>query len=712
MVGPHCHKLFIVLICLILVTFCVHLNPSDIHEAIAKGASFNNLIRDHFTSLVYDKSIRDLTIREFTYPLTPFTIYGEIALEYSFVANHMKALLKGKLNKYEIGPYLLSLNISSTTLARKCKIEKHLRIHTCNKYERELDGFCNNIKTKHWGMSNMPHKRLIEPDYGDGLNNPRIAKNGEALPNPRLITKKVFGNDDKFHNDMTIMTMTFGQFIDHDLTQTPAPTGRQSPKLECCKFRFKHPLCYGMPFPSDDSFFSKFNQTCMNAVRSLPALRTDCKIGPREQMNQVSSYLDGSVLYGSIIEDNLALRDASTPKMKVQPHPFNHLMRELLPAQANLQLEECIYARRARYHCFRAGDERSNENTPLTAMHTIWIREHNRIADWLQHINPHWSAEKGFQTTRKIVGAMLQHISYKEWLPILLGPIEIQKHKLELADTGYFSGYNENIDATIANSFAAAVLRLGHSLINNEFQRIGYLGIYHSSVPLKNTLRLPRGVYLSEFPEGIDPLLRGLVRQAANTIDHNFSEDINDHLFQHENKGFGMDLLALNIHRGRDHGIPAYNEFRDICGLNRFNDWDSMKEAMPSDVVERMRALYNDVDDVDLFPGGISEYHADGAEIGPTFACLLGDQFFRLRFGDRFWYENANRSDVIEHAFLPAQLQELRKASLAKVLCQNSDSITIIQKNVFRKPSFNNPLLTCKDLPDIDLAAWRERGNS
>ncbi|CAK9289841.1 unnamed protein product [Gordionus sp. m RMFG-2023] len=707
----HLRYLYLIIVLTFLTSnnYCVYLHQSDIHSAITRGASVNNKIREYFSILRYDKSIDNLKIREFTYPLTPFTIYGNIALEYAFVADALKSLLKGKLNKYEIGPYLLSLNISGTTLGQKCTIEKNLRIHTCNKNEKELDGFCNNLKNKHWGMSNMPHKRLIEPDYGDGLNNPRIAKNGGALPNPRLITKNVFSNVDKFHNDMTVITMTFGQFIDHDITHTPFPTGKQSPKLDCCIFQFKHPLCYGMPFPPDDPFFSKFNQTCMNAVRSFPALRPDCKIGPREQMNQVSSYLDGSGLYGSIIEDNLALRDTTTPKMKVQTHPFNHLMRELLPAQGNIQIEECIYARRARYHCFRAGDERSNENTPLTALHTIWLREHNRIADWLQHINPHWSAEKGFQTTRKIVGAMLQHITYKEWLPILLGPIEIQKHKLELADTGYFSGYDDNIDATIANSFAAAVLRLGHSLINNEFHRIGYLGIFHSSVPLKNTLRSPRTVYLSEFPEGIDPLLRGLVRQSANTIDHNFAEDINEHLFQHESKGYGMDLLALNIHRGRDHGIPAYNEFRDICGLKRFINWDDMKEAMPSDVVERMRALYNDVDDVDLFPGGISEYHAEDAEIGPTFACLLGDQFFRLRFGDRFWYENANRSDVIEHAFLPDQLQELRKVSLAKVLCQNSDSITIIQQNVFRKPSFNNPLLTCKDLPDIDLAAWREK---
>ena len=105
-------------------------------------------------------------------------------------------------------------------------------------------------------------------------------------------------------------------------------------------------------------------------------------------------------------------------------------------------------------------------------------------------------------------------------------------------------------------------------------------------------------------------------------------------------KGFGMDLVALNIQRGRDHGLPGYNAFRELCGLQRVKTFDLLTDLIPVKLVERLKLLYTHVDDIDLFVGGISEISEVESLLGPTFRCLVGDQFARLQRGDRSDTEN------------------------------------------------------------------------
>jgi len=67
------------------------------------------------------------------------------------------------------------------------------------------------------------------------------------------------------------------------------------------------------------------------------------------------------------------------------------------------------------------GDARANENLHLTTMHLLWARQHNLVADQLAELNPSWEDERVFQEARRIVVAQLQHITYAEFLPVLLG---------------------------------------------------------------------------------------------------------------------------------------------------------------------------------------------------------------------------------------------------------------------------------------------------
>ena len=143
-------------------------------------------------------------------------------------------------------------------------------------------------------------------------------------------------------------------------------------------------------------------------------------------------------------------------------------------------------------------------------------------------------------------------------------------------------------------------------------------------------------------PGELDKFLVGLATQPRQKFDNIFSEQLTNHLFQGRNRSFGMDLVALNIQRGRDHGLPGYTAFREKCGLGRVTQFDYLKDYIPAKIVDRLKLIYDSVEDIDLFVGGISESAAPGALLGPTFQCLIGDQFKRLQHGDRFYYDSSS----------------------------------------------------------------------
>lgn len=137
--------------------------------------------------------------------------------------------------------------------------------------------------------------------------------------------------------------------------------------------------------------------------------------GPREQLNQATSFLDGSAIYGSSREMALRLRELRGGLLRTQPGPDGPLMP---PNEAK---DECRPNRKHR--CFLSGDMRANEHLGVAAVHTLLVREHNRVASELAAVNPHWADETLFQEARRIVAAQLQHITYNEYLPVLLGQV-------------------------------------------------------------------------------------------------------------------------------------------------------------------------------------------------------------------------------------------------------------------------------------------------
>lgn len=116
------------------------------------------------------------------------------------------------------------------------------------------------------------------------------------------------------------------------------------------------------------------------------------------------------------------------------------------------------------------GDDRVNIEPQLAVVYTIWHREHNRIADKLANLNPDWTDEILYQEARRIVIAQIQHITYKEWLPILLGRRYIRAVGFTATDNGYSHSYDSNDEPAVSNEAATAALRFLNSLMQGKLR--------------------------------------------------------------------------------------------------------------------------------------------------------------------------------------------------------------------------------------------------
>lgn len=215
-----------------------------------------------------------------------------------------------------------------------------------------------------------------------------------------------------------------------------------------------------------DWFLDPLRIRCIEFIRSAPSTRINCDLGWREQINQATSFLDGSPIYGNDIETADAMRTFRNGRL--------HYGR--IQGQEPLQPPDPPGGEICRFgaltsDCLQSGDGRLSEQPGLTALHIIWLRYHNKIAGLIKTINRHWGDEKIYQESRRIVVAILQHITYREFLPLVLGHEVTSLFGLNLEKKGFYSNYKPRINPSIANSFATAAFRFGHSLVQSSFIR-------------------------------------------------------------------------------------------------------------------------------------------------------------------------------------------------------------------------------------------------
>jgi hypothetical protein len=487
---------------------------------------------------------------------------------------------------------------------------------------RSYDGTGNNLIHPEWGSTDEQLLRAAEADYADGISVPA----GEDRPSAREISNALVAQLEEEPNDRQLSAFIYvwGQFIDHDMDLTEPPTsGREA---------------YNVSVPVGDDYFDPNDQgnQWINLNRSRYDTTTGTSVdNPREQVNQITAWIDASMIYGSTKATADSLRTFVGGKLRTSAG-------NLPPTDAGGN--------------FVAGDVRANENVELTSMHALFVREHNWWAAQIARQNPRLGDEAIYQQARAIVIAEIQAVTYNEFLPALLGTGAIESYR----------GYSAAVDPSIANEFSTASFRM-HSLINDDVEFFGNDGrAVRDEVALAEAFNNPD--LLRET--GADPILKYLASTHAQEIDSQIVESLRNFLFGQPGQG-GFDLASLNIQRGRDHGLADYNSVREAYGLPRVASFAEI--TSDTALQESLATLYETVDNIDLWVGGLVEDHVPGSSVGETIRAIVADQFERLRDGDRMWFER-NFSGV--------QLEQIRNTSLADIIRRNT-TVSSLQENVF-----------------------------
>jgi peroxidase len=562
---------------------------------------------------------------------------------------------------------------------------------------RSLDGSGNNQAHPQWGAVGSEYTRVGRAHYADGVS---AQVNGV---NARFVSNRIFndvGQNLFSEREVSQWGWLWGQFMDHVFGLAQGGTEQAN-----------------IPFNQNDpleGFRNSFGSISFTREAAAPGSGTSI-FNPREAVNTVSSYIDAWNVYGGTnarlewmregpVDGNMA---NNGPKLLLAPGGY--LPRATARGNASTAPEMATDGQLAGHPQDRAvaGDRRANENMALTSVHTLFAREHNRIVGLLPST---LTSEQKFQIARRVVGAEMQFITYTEFLPAM--GVTLQPYK----------GYNPNVDATLSTEFATVGYR-AHSQIHGEFEptvsktkysatqlaQLQALGVRIEDngdgtitlvIPLNaaffqpdlvNALGLDTvfgGLAESQYKndEQIDNTLRSLLFQVPgpNTTDPQLC--FQDPITAEQAGCFQgvVDLGAIDVQRGRDHGVGTYNDVRDAYGLPKAFLFENITEepigsgALPSgttinspqilDFVKlfdingnqltmpnsddavvgvrrstltaRLKAVYGDPDKVDAFVGAYSEKHLSGSEMGPLNHRIWRVQFEALRDGDRFFYLN------------------------------------------------------------------------
>ncbi|XP_030586995.1 eosinophil peroxidase [Archocentrus centrarchus] len=589
---------------------------------------------------------------------------------------------------------------------------------------RSITGECNNRQHPRWGAANIPYSRWLPPEYEDVWGMPRgwepkHTYHNVSLPPVRLVSQEVlFTRNDNISADSTLshLLVDWGQWIDHDLVLTPQSPSTAAFKTgaDCTHTCSRDSPCFPIQIPLSDP--RNGIQSCMPFFRSAPS----CGAGVlphrhREQLNAITSFVDASMVYGSSTGLASALRNQSSPLGSMAINS-QHSDQELayMPFLPRLQphLDPCAPRnsttsetsdrsahRQNTTSCFQAGDSRANEHLGLIALHTLFLREHNRLVKELHLLNLHWSPDTLYQEARKIIGAIHQILTWEHYLPRVLGE-SAMSHLMPP-----YQGYDPDVDPSIANVFATAAFRFAHVTVQPVVTRLGEgytTNSQYPSLPLHHSLFASWRIVQEG---GIDPVLRGLLLSPAKlqTPGQMMVEELTERLFQAQG-GMPLDLGALNLQRGRDHGLPGYSSWRKFCGLSVPNSTLDLAEILGNfTLAHKFRLLYGTPHNIDVWVGAISEPALPGGRVGALLSCLLGRQFRALRDGDRFWWER-------EGVFTNAQRKHLRSVSLSRIICDNSH-ITHVPANPFSRTERPEDMLPCSDplIPQLDLSPWKEQ---
>jgi hypothetical protein len=649
-----------------------------------------------------------------------------------------------------------SVIVAAVLLAASVTVLASPAAHASLGFEvQSLDGHGNNLAHPTWGQSGTNYSRVAPARYADGHS---AMVTG---PNPRNVSNRVFqdrGQNIFSEHRVTQWGWTWGQFLDHTFGLAADGTDKAD-----------------IPFNANDPL-ERFTDT----LGVIPFTRTKAAPGTgvtnaRQQINTVDSYLDAWAVYGGTNNRLEWLREGS-----VDGNVTNNGARLMLPGgylprrdsrgdPASAPVMAVDGQLRAKPDkAAVAGDVRANENIALTATHTLFAREHNRIVGLLPSS---LTNEEKFQIARRIVIAEQQYVTYNEFLPAMGVSMPA------------YTGYHPDVNASLSDEFATVGYR-GHSQIHGEIEvetaasrytaaqlsAFAAQGIEVARDGADVKLAVPLGLAFFN-PDlvpalQLGPLLQAIGIESQYKNDEQIDDALRSVLFQIPVPGNPgcfddpslphcftgvVDLGAIDVARGRDHGMPSYNQLRQAYGLapkTSFKDiTGEPSEAFPADpllppghevdsphsldftkltnidgkpvplpdtantsatngvrrtpLAARLKAVYGSVDNVDAFVGMVAEKHVSGTELGELQLAMWQKQFRALRDGDRFFYGNDPGLALIQQRYGIDYHH-----TLAQLIAANTDiPAADLEENVFLVGNDELPAAACRVTYHVD-SSW------
>ena len=483
-------------------------------------------------------------------------------------------------------------------------------------YARTVDGSGNAVDDA--GAAGDTLLRLTDANYADGIG----AMTGDDRPSARDVSNTVMQQtaDMPAASGASDYLWAWGQFLDHDLSLSEAG----------------HSEAANIAVPTGDPYFDPMGTGTAEIRFSRVDPIADTGVdSPRQYENAITSFIDASQIYGS--------SQATIDMMRVDGGKLR-MVDDMLDTDGS---------------SFMTGDVRAAENVALSSLHTLFTREHNAQVDRLKLEDPTYNDDELFLLARVHVEAIMQAVTFNEFLPKLLGENAIDK----------YAGHDETVNPAISVEFSTAVYRFGHSLLSGTVQRLNEDGTVHETgnLALRDAFFNPTAL----FESGIDPILRGLGQGQSQELDTFVIEDVRSFLFGPPGAG-GFDLAALNIQRGRDLGIGSYNDLRAGLGLSVAASFDDI--TTDASLSAKLETVYGDISLVDAWVGGLAEDPVNGGLLGETFSTVMIDQFTRLRAGDAYWSQNLELT--------PEELDAIWSTTLSDVIVRNTD-VDHMQTDVF-----------------------------
>ncbi|XP_063692372.1 dual oxidase 2-like isoform X2 [Bolinopsis microptera] len=512
------------------------------------------------------------------------------------------------------------------------------------------NGMYNNPSNLDWGSAGSPLSQPVRPHYSDGAS----STNFPNLPSPRDLSLELFTEEVvvPLSEKYTVLLPYFMEFLDHDILElrTTCPPEDMSISIK----------------ETDPTYGNKTH-------KKMPIERISYDVDsgvwadfPRKQINSVSSWIDGSQVYGISKGWVDIIRSGKGGKLKgdTAGNPAKNTWG--VPLSSSLKPHNCEYPDIKQLHLF--GDGRSNENPGVYSLHWLFFNEHNLIAEELgndtryRNMNDKWLFDK----SRYLTIAKLQKISVDAVISII-GPGFIPE----------YMGYRATANPAVSFLYAGAVKFFFLTMMSD----IIYVSNPTNCTLADENVRLCNTYWDAQVAvkkHGPAAVLRGLSYQPAGNVDMHVVNDIRSNYYgpMHWTR---RDGIATAIQRGRDLGVPPLNSV-----LNHYNEpamtWREWGTVVNQETLTALKNLYkNDVDQVELFVGGmlLSTHSGDMANI---FKKILAEQIIRLREGDRFWFENKYNG----LGCTGEEVNTIRATSLRHILTRNKVDISdLTNDNVF-----------------------------